>query len=446
MKPVLVLSRVIIVGLFWSIFFLEGIRIIMLQNWYFDIFNPEHWNIAWNLWLSGWIIDEPKEWAFILIILTFIPLWLTGWAALSLICWENIIGRLIIIPWQMIKKSFLKPVKIITNSSLKGVKKKKSYKEIRPRSIGVVLDNSYYAEDKSNKNPAAKPAAKTITPAAPKPLPQSPSLIEKETAIPAPAVFDHSLFQFDDDDDFEFNIDAFDDKPAEKPVPLRTEDTPARNNKKKDAGKTRENALPRQPRKDNANQSGSARQAAPAANNKKASPLESGKAPRVSNSTLEVIKQKGYEVITAATIRSTLVDFIAVSGNHINLCLIDKEPGDWLADEERFNDEEPLWFSESSHRISPVRKIDIARQALKAKLEEAGLEYTLSAFVIVQIGNIINAEDMFEIWDNMNISVTRIDRGSPKELKLFSKSLEDAESPIEKDEFEKLKKFVRSIA
>ena len=93
-----------------------------------------------------------------------------------------------------------------------------------------------------------------------------------------------------------------------------------------------------------------------------------------------------------------------------------------------------------------MRKIDIARQALKAKLEEAGLEYTLSAFVIVQIGNIINAEDMFEIWDNMNISVTRIDRGSPKELKLFSKSLEDAESPIEKDEFEKLKKFVRSIA
>ena len=128
------------------------------------------------------------------------------------------------------------------------------------------------------------------------------------------------------------------------------------------------------------------------------------------------------------------------------MCLIDKEPGDWLADEERFNDEEPLWFSESSHRISPVRKIDVARQALKTKLQEAEMEYTVNAFVIVQIGNIINAEDMFEIWDNMHISVTRIDRGSPKELKLFSKSLEEAETPIDKDEFEKLKKFIRSIA
>lgn len=439
MKPILVLSRVIIVGLFWSIFFLEGIRIIMLQNWYFDIFNPEHWNIAWNLWLSGWIIDEPKEWAFILIILTFIPLWLTGWAALSLISWENIIGRLLLIPWNLFKKTFLKPVKIITHSSLKGVKKKKSYKEIRPRSIGVVLDNSYYTEDKTPKADIAKPAAKPTVPSAPKPLPQSPSLLEKESTAPTPAVFDHSLFQFDDEDDFEFNIDAFDDKPEEKPA-IKAEEPAPRNPKKKEQNKQRDNSQQRPPRKDN-----SAKQPANASG-KKPLPFDTGKAPRVSNSTLEVIKQKGYEAITAATIKNTLIDFIAVSGTQINLCLIDKEPGDWLADEERFNDEEPLWFSESSHRISPVRKIDVARQALKNKLQEAELEYTVNAFVIIQIGNIINAEDMFEIWDNMNISVTRIDRGSPKELKLFSKSLEEAETPINKDDFEKLKKFIRSIA
>ena len=438
LKPILVLSRVIIVGLFWSIFFLEGIRIIMLQNWYFDIFNPEHWNIAWNLWLSGWIIDEPKEWAFILIILTFIPLWLTGWAALSLIAWENIIGRLLSLPWQMIKNTFLKPVKIITHSSLKGVKKKKSYKEIRPRSIGVVLDNSYYTDDKPGKS-AAKPASKPVAPTAPKPLPQSPSLIEKESTAPTPAVFDHSLFQFDDEDDFEFNIDAFDDKPEEKPA-VKAEEPAPRNNRKKDPSKQRDNNQQRPPRKDNAPK------AAAAQSGKKPLPFDTGKAPRVANSTLEVIKQKGYEAITAATIKNTLIDFIAVSGTQINLCLIDKEPGDWLADEERFNDEEPLWFSESSHRISPVRKIDVARQALKTKLQEAELEYTVNAFVIIQIGNIINAEDMFEIWDNMNISVTRIDRGSPKELKLFSKSLEEAETPINKDDFEKLKKFIRSIA
>ena len=330
-------------------------------------------------------------------------------------------------------------MKIITHSSLKGVKKKKSYKEIRPRSIGVVLDNSYYTEDKTPKADIAKPAAKPAVPSAPKPLPQSPSLLEKESTAPTPAVFDHSLFQFDDEDDFEFNIDAFDDKPEEKPA-VKTEEPAPRSPKKKEQNKQRDNSQQRPPRKDI-----SAKQPTNASG-KKPLPFDTGKAPRVSNSTLEVIKQKGYEAITAATIKNTLIDFIAVSGTQINLCLIDKEPGDWLADEERFNDEEPLWFSESSHRISPVRKIDVARQALKTKLQEAELEYTVNAFVIIQIGNIINAEDMFEIWDNMNISVTRIDRGSPKELKLFSKSLEEAETPINKDDFEKLKKFIRSIA
>ena len=53
---------------------------------------------------------------------------------------------------------------------------------------------------------------------------------------------------------------------------------------------------------------------------------------------------------------------------------------------------------------------------------------------------------MFEIWDEMKINVTRIDRGTPKELKLFAKALDDANGKISHDKFEKIKKLVRSIA
>ena len=161
---------------------------------------------------------------------------------------------------------------------------------------------------------------------------------------------------------------------------------------------------------------------------------------------MDVIKQKGYEVITGATIKNTLIDFIGVAANQICICLIDKEPGDWLADEERFNDEEPLWFSESSHRISPVRKVDLARQHLIDKLENADFHFDVKAYVIEQIGNIINAEDMFEIWDDIGVNVTRIDRGTPKELKLFSKTLDEAIESIDKDKLEKIKKQIRSIS
>ena len=147
-----------------------------------------------------------------------------------------------------------------------------------------------------------------------------------------------------------------------------------------------------------------------------------------------------------APIKNTKIDYVAVSKNQLILCLIDKEVGDWLADEEKFNDEEPLWFSESSHRISPVRKVDVARDILKTKLAVTDMKYEIITYVIIQAGNIINAEDMFEIWSNMNINVTRINRGSPKEIRLFSKTIDNCDGKTDGSNLEKLKKLIRSLA
>lgn len=450
MKPLIILTRIMCVGLFWSVFFIEGIRVIMLRNWRFDIFQTAHWNHAWNLWLSGWVIDTPKEWAFILIILTFIPLWLSGWAALSMIKWENYLVKLVLSPWHIIKKFFFKPVKIIAHTATPGKKskKKKSYKEVRPRSLTIPLDDR--PEPVSNKLISTSPRVKPLTAsaeAATAPLAAAP-----KKAVPAPAPvlptpepkqFSHSLFNMDDDkdDDFDFNIDDFDiekasAKPEEKsvdtsprsPQSRETAATPGRRDKD---NKKNKNNLPAQSNGRNV----------PAAKN-------AGQQGRGNsgNSTLDIIKQHGYETINGATIKNNLIDFIGVSANQICLCLIDKEPGDWLADEERFNDEEPLWFSESSHRISPVRKADIAKKFLEEKLASEGFKHKVKAYVVIQIGNIINAEDMFEIWEGLDINVTRIDRGTPKEIKLFAKALDDADKPAGNDNFEKIKKLIRSIA
>ena len=142
MKPLLILLRIVTVGLLWSTFFIEGIRVIMLTNWHFDIFRTTHWLHAWNLWLSGWIIDEPKEWAFVLIILTAIPVWITVWAALSTIHWGAIISFLSILPLKLFNRIFEKQIKTVTNTaSVKVVKKKKSYKEIRPKSVRGPIDD-----------------------------------------------------------------------------------------------------------------------------------------------------------------------------------------------------------------------------------------------------------------------------------------------------------------
>ena len=434
MKPFLITVRIIFVGIFWSIFFLEGIRVIMLTNWHFDIFRSRHWEHLYNLWYQGWTIQAPKEWAFILIILTFIPLWLTGWAALSLIAWDKLLIKLTAYPIKWLKNFFFKPVKVITTpKSSQPIKKKRSYKEIRPRSIRAPIDDRI--ED-------ALPRPTTLSNQINK-MPQAPKKPIIATPVPIsapqpsePKNFEHSLFQFDDgeSDDFDFNFDAF-DTPAQplKPQPAPKEETKnpqhdkeknknPRDNKK-DFSKTNKDSNRVQTGHKNENQTNSQR----------------------NGTILDTLKQKGYEIITGATLANNLIDFIGVSEKQICVCLLDKEPGDWLADEERFNDEEPLWFSESSHRISPVRKIALSCQALEDKLKEADLNFTIIPYVIIQLGNIINAEDMFEIWDEMKINVTRVDRGTPKEIKLFAKSLEEAENHINKDKFEKIKKLIRNI-
>lgn len=405
----------------------------MLTNWRFDIFLGRHWRHLQNLWMQGWVIDDPKEWAFVLIILTFIPLWLTGWAALSLIAWDQLIIKAALFPIRIFRRFFYKPVKIISNKkSGKTLKKKKSYKEIRPRSIRAPIDERMeeaLPRPTTLSNQVIKNTPKQAAPAPTFPALSNPAPQETKS-------FDHSLFQFDDDngDDFDFNFDAF-DTPAEKPrESITPKPEPAKENSRQQS-KDRNN----RDRRDNNKRDNR--------KNQPAKPETQTTAPQhATGSTIDIIKQKGYEVITGATLHNNLIDFIGIADKQICICLLDKEPGDWLADEERFNDEEPLWFSESSHRISPVRKVDLARQALEEKLKEADFSFTIKPYVIIQLGNIINAEDMFEIWNDMNINVTRIDRGTPKELKLFAKTLDEAENHIDKEKFEKIKKLIRNIA
>ncbi len=416
MKPLLILSKILLVGIFWSIFFIEGIRVIMITNWHFDIFRPTHWQHVLDLWRSGWVIDEPKEWAFILIIFTAVPVWLTVFAALSIVHWNKVFGFLSVIPVKIFNLLFEKQVKKIANTaSVKVVKKKKSYKEIRPKSIRPPLEDSAFAP-KSVFDTDRQAMLSGI------PAPKKSPITATPTSAPEePKEFTHSLFEFDDDNTIDFDLfaEASTKEPAKTPEKeSKPQPSPKANNQPPASKKSRsDNTFPNnKPKRNNV------------------------------NSSFEIIKQKGYEVITGATIQNTFIDFIGISQNQICLCLNDKEPGDWLADEERFNDEEPLWFSESSHRISPVRKIDLARLTLGEKLKDADMSFEITPFVIIQIGNIINTEDMLDIWQEMKVNVTRIDRGTPKELPLFAKTLEEAEAPVEKSAVDKIKKILRSIA
>ena len=454
MKPLLIIIRVIVVGLLWSVFFMESIRVIMLRNWHFDIVNREHWQIAWDLWTTTWVISEPKEWAFVFIVISFIPLWFTGWIALSLVSWGKFIWFIITLPWNIVKNIFYHPVKIITNSTTTTpVTKRVSYKEIRPRALkgtAPLVEQTAIVPQSVNIPSPVSPSPAPIAPQA-APVPQiSPAYPSAQ----APASFEHSLFKFDESsEDLDFDIDSFDVQapaPKRKPAPEPVQDEEEYRPRRQERSQSYNRDLPEYRRNDKRNKDyredrQPSRRSNENTRNNNNKDRQRTVQQKTGNSCLETIRQKGFEIISRLFVKNVNIDYAAISADSIYLCLLDREDGDWLADEERFNDEESLWFSENSHRISPVRKLDIARQAITNKLEEAELDFNVEAILIEQAGNIINTEDMLEIWNSMNITVCRIDRGMPKELQQFARVLPEAEGHISEGKLDKLTKILRNI-
>ena len=419
MKPLLIILKTLIIGYLWTIIFIDGIRVVLLINWHFDIFTGEHWQLLKEKWNSGEAINR-SEVAFFLIIVSSIPLWLAGWVGLCLMKWENWLKKIILSPVYLYRKLTLKKKAPVV------VKKKSITEEKTPIQKTPVIKKApvkrpvlpSVALMQSNINSNVSALGRTTSPS-----------YQKKNPEP---VTDHALFNFDDDDfDLDFDFDKKEKKQEDTIPSALVADEP----------KTIEVKPERNASEPHKNKQPATRDVA----SKPKKPDEPA-AKESHTPVLDVLKQKGYDVIMSAIIQKNTIDYVAVSRNQIILCLVDKEVGDWLADEEKFNDEEPLWFSESSHRISPVRKIDIARDILKTKLAVADMNYEIVSYVIIQGGNIINAEDMFEVWNHMGINVTRINRGSPKEIQLFSKSLEICEEKADKSSFEKLKKLIHSLA
>lgn len=486
MKSFLVFLRILIVGCLWGIVFTEGIRVIMLCNWHFDIFWPDHWRQFNQMWQAGWKPHAAKEWALILLIVTFIPMLITGWWTLSLVEWERIIWNIISYPFKLVERWLGKsPVTAVTTNNRYGVVKRKSYKQIRPAGISTLRVPISDYGNTAISAPISTPSASALAGSSYAPAYSSAAAatpVKKKTDVAA--TIDHALFKFDDDDDdFDLDIDSF-----EKADINKKKQTTAAKPKKKiedddddfekkslknafdfddDEDEEEEEEAPRAKRRETKEVKESKRGSKktetssrtkesdsddraekPKRNNRSAADKAEKNADESGGTrgpVYDTLSQKGYDILTNVAVGNTMVDFVGISENDICVCLVDKESGDWLADEEMFNGEEPLWFSENSHRVSPVCKLNGIRKTIEEKLEEEGFEQHLSFYVIIQMANIINADDMFEIWDNMHIEVTRINRGAPKEIKLFSKQLSEASEKTTKKNVDKLRSIFKSM-
>jgi len=149
---------------------------------------------------------------------------------------------------------------------------------------------------------------------------------------------------------------------------------------------------------------------------------------RLEEDLVAILSGANYQVIKDVTIGNLPLGFVGISADKVILCLMDLEKGDWLADEEFFNEEEPLWFSETAHRTSPVYRLLTEAKMFAKKMADKGLSQTVVPMLVEKEGSIINANDMTETWKKMDVIVCRTDLGGPEELPSFAAALPPAEN------------------
>ena len=325
------LERNVFIFTLWTFLYFSLLRWFLIANWNFDIVAGWHWRyIAYQWWYGGWIISGAYYWIFVFTILLAIPLWIIGFCIVAPLPYKKIYEAIF---WDKIYQHKLK--KIQDNDGKIRVKRKPSYREVRPKPLQYVNFQIIKPEEKTSHDTfeAAATQALKETPAfAPSPFP----------ATQQPPV----------------EVDTYTETSANKQDPL--------------------------------------------------------------NEDLEQIIQNAHcKLLKNVKIDTEILDYLAVSDETLYLCMKDDEDGDWLADEERFNNEDPLWFSENAHRTSPVAILNKLKESLLTTLMNAGIPFKAVPVLIKTQGNIINAEDILSVWKDMDTIVCRTKTGAPEELPSF---------------------------
>lgn len=120
----------------------------------------------------------------------------------------------------------------------------------------------------------------------------------------------------------------------------------------------------------------------------------------------EVERYNGQVLVRYRPGNARLYSYDVIEIKHRLLVIVYGElKDDWLADEESFNDEPPLWFSESDHRVSPVFQAMKCRDFFRSELPNTNID---SLVVLPKGCAVINDDEMQKTWrENCGIEMVR---------------------------------------
>lgn len=405
-------KRTLFIGFVWGCIFLGWfVNGFLVNNWEFDIFHPSAWLFIIDEFRKGWVISAPSDWIFFIVLFAMIPLYVAGWHFALGIKWLPLmrknVNRLIFF-FTGSDNPIKKPGKIHLQQN--------SSKKTRPRAMESTFVRPV-TKDAELKVPVD--GAVGGSPMSTDAFSNRGSGFGSQSATSNPFGGGETGFG----NDFSFGQGSSTHNPFGMPsssgfsVPS---DSPF--GKGYSSGPSMQQGF----------------SIAPSPLDNKSDfdnmLLEDIKIPervKLDENISSLFMKAGYKLIQNAFLEGSPVDYIAVGLNRIIVCLIDPEAGDWLADEERFNGEDPLWFSESSHRVSPIFRLLEQIKPFMERLASAGFSGSVMPMFVEKKGMIINAEDMLSTWKELSVVVCRTDLGGPDELKSVEQSILTDETPSE---------------
>ncbi len=384
-KKVLNFSKISTLGIIWLVAFLHLYQILGKYRWNFDIMNGKHWHKILVAWQKGWVIDTIEEWAFVLFILSSVPIF---FATFAVILKKDTFQMV----FNFLKKVFIAIllVKIFSKIAERSKAKKKARKKHKIKNAVSVIENSKEY------------------------IPQSISLARKEESVK------------------KYNK-------KEDNVPSGSESITARHHEathhshavsgKENEKKSKiDDILSRLEGHQKKHQ-----EKKTSSSNKK-----------IDEKLKNNFKNKGYSVLENIKISDDTLSFLALGQNKIIVGEILDKDAEWVADEKSLDGMPAMWTSSVAGMRSPVQKVISARRQLKKDLIDIIENESVEAVVCLTKGKIDNLDDVKSKWRRESVVVVN----ASKEAKTpFLKNLNDFISektpPMKSEKIEKIKKKLK---
>lgn len=131
----------------------------------------------------------------------------------------------------------------------------------------------------------------------------------------------------------------------------------------------------------------------------------------------------GLRIVQDAKIGVDVIDFVLISNGTVYLINLEPVGAEWIADEIGFENDDPLWFSETKYETSPVfRLLRAARHfesALKDILGADRDKVSVKKIFLIGGGSILNYDDVFETWQDSDVDIYRLKGGRPETVPSF---------------------------